>query len=146
MDKLTKKVPEDKAFRLGEHKVRSVEELLSEMKKLSDEQFSHYVNKDHNYFIPWIRGVVNDEQLAKELENVHDRVRIQSIIEKRFSKPKEPEKDIDVSEAVELLTKHEKNKRAQKSEKHYVWKIAREFWYGLIMGLILGIIIAKLAG
>ena len=47
--------------------LKSMEELANALPNMSDEAFSHHVNKDKNDFSAWINDVLGDKKLANDL-------------------------------------------------------------------------------
>lgn len=77
-----KKAESGKEFKLANgHSVWSIQELLLELRNMSDEVFSHHVNKKTNDFVNWISHVFKDEDLADELRGCVSRDKIISLLE-----------------------------------------------------------------
>lgn len=66
--------------------IRNVYELLSYLKACSDYDFKYHVNMDHfkNDFAIWVREVVQDEVLARELDAELNHQEYVQKIEKRL--------------------------------------------------------------
>lgn len=45
----------------------SLKELLDHLKQIDDDVFSHHVTKQNNDFSNWIKHVLNDDLLAKDI-------------------------------------------------------------------------------
>ena len=50
------KVPEEKAFIHKGKKIHNLNDLISEIKSMNANEFSHYVGPMHNYFSDWIQS------------------------------------------------------------------------------------------
>ena len=60
--------PEDKIFWVNDGRVlRNLKELSQELGDIEDETFSFHVNKDKNDFKNWIKDVIGDKKLAKDI-------------------------------------------------------------------------------
>ncbi len=68
------RVPENLSFWLctNDH-LRNLDELSGSLQKVSDEVFRYHVNRDKNDFEVWIRDVVNDKELAREISRIKTR-------------------------------------------------------------------------
>jgi hypothetical protein len=62
-------VPDEKAFVLGEKRIRNLYGLLFEFREMKDEAYSYYAAEDHNYFADWVLHVVADKELSEKLKN-----------------------------------------------------------------------------
>ena len=176
-----KDVPKDKAFILGHKRIVNLLELLSEFKLINDEEYSHYVSKNHNYFADWILHVVDYEDLAKELKNTKNRTDAINVLEYRLKNTK-PEKKNETNKLKKTdqkvesqkqntiekkdnltpkpsskknLSKDEVSKILEKIEndeveikhllwKHYSWDLAKEFMYGLAIGILMGFVLSRI--
>ena len=76
MGKLTKEiasrmlgdVPEDKRFWCNDGRVlKNLRELETALKEMSDETFHYHVTEAKNDFTNWVKDVIGDEDLAKDL-------------------------------------------------------------------------------
>ena len=65
-------VPEEYVFFCKDGRVlRNLGELRDALGTMSDELFSYHVNKEKNDFMNWVRDVVKDEALAKQLSKAN---------------------------------------------------------------------------
>lgn len=46
----------------------SLEELFTELQTMEDHVFSHHVNEERNDFATWVRDVMDERKLAKNIE------------------------------------------------------------------------------
>ncbi|MCD6589857.1 hypothetical protein J7K74_01570 [Candidatus Woesearchaeota archaeon] len=67
-------------------KARNLKELLEKLRVMSDEEFFLYVNENKNDFSNWIRDVLGEETLAREIYHIRDRKEIIKKIELYISK------------------------------------------------------------
>jgi hypothetical protein len=99
---------------------------LSELKEaltiMSDESFRHHVTSQKNDFSNWVRDVIKDKDLAREISNVRERERMRDIITLRISE-------------LEKVATGETFKEDVKST-------VLDFLMGVIVGFIIGLIIA----
>lgn len=59
-------------FRRG-HEVLNLEELHSELKIMSDDDFKHHVNSEQNDFANWIENCIKDKHLASALRETKEK-------------------------------------------------------------------------
>lgn len=64
--------------------IKSIKELALALDYLSDEEFRHHVNNERNDFSNWIRDVLKEDELAKQISAVQDKKYIQLIILKHL--------------------------------------------------------------
>jgi hypothetical protein len=73
-EKLLAKVPEEYVFWCCDGRIfRDMKELAEGLAAMSDEIFARHANPEKNDFSNWLRDVIKDEKLARDLENVLDR-------------------------------------------------------------------------
>ncbi len=186
--KYLKNVPVDKAFILGETRIRSLNGLVKELYNMSDGSYSHYASRDHNYFADWVQYVVKHKKLAGKLRETSDRKDAITALEKEIEelkkpepKNKKPKKEVEVEEPLDSFVvsdpkakkkpeeKKEVNKETEKEEqetydekemmrsiardereikeflwKHFAWDMAKEFMYGLAIGILVGFVLSKI--
>lgn len=89
------RVPEGVSFWLCTNKkLFSLRELSSELDEISDETFRYHVNRDKNDFENWIRDIIQDRELAREISRIKTKETLTRKIQERveelikFSKPK----------------------------------------------------------
>ncbi len=65
------RVPETTSFWLCTNEyLRNLDDLGKSLQNANDEVFRYHVNKDKNDFERWIREVVNDKELAREISRI----------------------------------------------------------------------------
>lgn len=87
--KISKKVlgeaPEEFEFYLQDgQKLKSVYELVDALEHMSDDIFKQHVNEGKNDFSSWIKDVFEEPSVAKELNNVQDRIEMQKVLMKKL--------------------------------------------------------------
>lgn len=111
--KLLSKVPSEVSFWLctNEH-LRNLDELAVTLNKVNDEVFKYHVNRDKNDFEAWIRDIISDKELAREISRIKTR---ETLVRK-------------ISERVEELRKLTKKaaKNPVKSKKKPARKAVRK--------------------
>jgi hypothetical protein len=174
-------VPEDKAFLLGDRRLRSLGDLHESLSSLSDEEYSKFAGADFNYFADWVSYVVGHAGLAESLrasidkddavriveKAIEDESRTEAVVEQKieFDVPKEDtpaqkepsakqavlakqiSADEDKIEDVEHLMKRiAKNENEIKDIlwKHFAWDLAKEFMYGMAVGILIGFILSRI--
>ncbi|MFA5056207.1 MAG: hypothetical protein WC562_08610 [Dehalococcoidia bacterium] len=69
-EKLLADCTEDYAFWCSDGRIfRSMRDLADGLANMSDETFVYHANEEKHDFSNWLRDVIDDEKLAKELEN-----------------------------------------------------------------------------
>ena len=53
--------------------LKSINDLLSALKKMKKNIFQFHVNKEKNDFANWINDIIKDDKLAKEISKIKDR-------------------------------------------------------------------------
>jgi hypothetical protein len=72
--KFLSKVPEEYVFRCQDGRVlRDMNELAEALSTMTDETFTYHSNVEKKDFSNWVRDIIGDEKLAKDLEKVTDR-------------------------------------------------------------------------
>ena len=76
-----KKVPLDVGFKLSNgHVLRSIQDLVGELKVMSDEVFLHHVTDERNDFENWIRHVFNARDLADKVSGLSSREEFLNVL------------------------------------------------------------------
>ena len=85
--KITTKIPEDQYFVLvNGHRLQHYIHLADVLEELEDAVIKHHVNEVRHDFANWVRYVFEEENLAKELEDVDDKKQMRLIIYKHLVK------------------------------------------------------------
>jgi hypothetical protein len=164
-------VPPEKAFILGEKRITNVELLLEELKEVSDVHYGHYASRDHNYFSDWIENIVGDTDLALKLRHTRSRREALAVLKSYIDALKEPRVVVGKSEQPKTKIKappKEKLRKPPKKEhskstqqllkgiardereikeflwKHFAWDMAKEFMYGMAIGILIGFVLSKI--
>ena len=109
------KVPEEKAFVHKGKKIHSLNDLISEIKSMSNSEFSHYVGPMHNYFADWIMHVMKNKELAKAVKKSKSKKNTLKLLNKEI-KEKEKLNKIDLTETLHRI------QRDESEIKHLLWK------------------------
>jgi hypothetical protein len=84
--KYLSQVPEPNVFWCNDGSVfRDIKELKEALAIMSDHTFSYHCNDSKRDFSNWIRDIVGDEKLAKNLESVSGRQQAFKVVEERCS-------------------------------------------------------------
>jgi hypothetical protein len=84
--KYLSQVPEPNVFWCNDGSVfRDIRELKDALSIMSDHTFTYHCNNSKKDFSNWIRDIVGDEKLAKNLESASDRQQAFKIVEERCS-------------------------------------------------------------
>ena len=130
---------------------------------MSDEEFSHHVNKSKNDFRNWIHHVIEDTDLSSKLSRLRSRTGILHILEKRINyyrfKLRKKQKPVKVGIKTTDTAYYKENtaedslQELQESKTHitpYLHEmtpaeikaaLTKEFIFGLILGIIIGFLI-----
>ncbi len=74
-------VPEEYVFRCHDGRtLTNMKELGDALSVMTDETYSHHWNAERKDFSNWVRNVIGDERLAKDLENAPDRNQAARIV------------------------------------------------------------------
>ncbi len=78
-------VPEEYVFRCHDGRVlKDMKELGEALATMADETFAYHSNSEKKDFSNWVRNVIGDERLAKDLGNAPDRVQAARIVAGRI--------------------------------------------------------------
>lgn len=79
-------VPEDKRFWCHDGKVvKNLRELEKALNDMSDETFYYHSSEGRKDFSNWIRDVVGDEKLARDLSKARSRTQASQAVAQRIS-------------------------------------------------------------
>ena len=68
------RVPANTSFWLCTNEyLRNLDELAKSLHEVNDEIFRYHVNRDKNDFEVWIRDVISDKELAREISRIKTR-------------------------------------------------------------------------
>ena len=82
--RLLSKVPEEKIFWCQDGRVfTDMKELAEALTTMTDEFFSYHSNVEKKDFINWVRDVIGDEKLAKDLEQATSRTQAAEQVSSR---------------------------------------------------------------
>src|SRR3989344_9387975 len=102
------KVPEQVSFWLcTNQKLFSLRELSAILMDVGDEVFRYHVNRDKNDFENWIRDVIQDRELAREIA----RIKTKETLNRKIS-------DCVEELSMTILLSKPKKKPAKKAKKH----------------------------
>ena len=72
--KFLSQVPEEYVFRCQDGRVlRDMKELAEALTTMTDETFAYHSNVEKKDFSNWVKDIIGDEKLAKDLGKVTDR-------------------------------------------------------------------------
>ncbi|NTV24348.1 MAG: hypothetical protein HGA85_08345 [Nanoarchaeota archaeon] len=72
---------DEKAFMHDGKKIRTLRELLHEIKEMPEERYQHYASENHNYFADWIEHVLEDADLSQSLRHLHKKKEAISLLD-----------------------------------------------------------------
>jgi hypothetical protein len=62
-----------------------MESLLNELGNMTDETFSYHVNQEKNDFSNWVRDIIEDVKLAKDIAKIKNRQEAIKVVNERIS-------------------------------------------------------------
>ncbi len=96
-------VPEDRYFIVSDGSViKNIYQLRTALEKMNQGTFAYHINPDKNDFANWIRDVIGDEKLARELFSSHSKDTIIRLLEKAIAAE---ERAMGVKKEVKTITK-----------------------------------------
>ncbi|MFH1181557.1 MAG: DUF5752 family protein [Candidatus Woesearchaeota archaeon] len=116
--KILGKVPAMKSFWLCINlELRSLPELSVALESIDDDVFRYHVSKDKNDFEAWIRDVLQDKELAREIARVKTKETLLRKIRERSEELRKTAKK-GVKKQKKRIIRHKKKKaRASKARK-----------------------------
>ncbi|MBD3313155.1 hypothetical protein GF345_01810 [Candidatus Woesearchaeota archaeon] len=123
--KILDDAPEQHHFRLymGTN-IKNLKELAEALEIMADRSFSHHVSPTKNDFSSWIKEVVGDHQLADRVSGMESKKKMVKEIRKRVSS----------------LEKRSSEHALLKTD--YMKLGANDFAVGIVVGFIIGVVIA----
>src|SRR3989344_342743 len=76
--------PENSLWIINGDIVKSLRELLKELKIMNDEAFRYHVNKERSDFSRWIKEIIGDKKLASDLKKAKTRDKAIKAINNRI--------------------------------------------------------------
>ncbi len=87
--RILSKVPSDVSFWLCTNEyLRNLDQLGKSLNSVNDEVFRYHVNRDKNDFEYWIRDIINDKELAREISRIKTRETLVRKISERVNELK----------------------------------------------------------
>lgn len=79
-------VPEDKRFYCSDGRVlKNLGELVSALSEMNDGTFSYHSNADKTDFSNWVRDVIGDEKLGRDLQKSGNRAKAAKAVSVRVA-------------------------------------------------------------
>ncbi|MDP2919162.1 MAG: hypothetical protein Q8O43_02950 [Dehalococcoidia bacterium] len=80
------RAPEENVFWCSDGKIfRDIKDLAEGLAAMSDETYAYHANTEKNDFSKWVRYILNDEKLARDLEKARDRIQAARYATSRVS-------------------------------------------------------------
>ena len=117
--RMLSKVPANVSFWLcTNEQLRNLDELASALNRVTDEVFRYHVNRDKNDFEAWIRDVINDKELARDISRIKTRSTLVRKIHERVDSLRKLVKNVPwVKKSKAKKSKQKKSKPSSKSSK-----------------------------
>ena len=116
-----KEAPEGKYFYVHNGMtLRNLDELAVSLELMDGKIFEYHVNNDKNDFSNWVKEVIKEEDLAKELFDIKSKTASAERIKKYITRVSKKEEHI-----------------------HFLRQPILEFIYGLVVGLVLGMFVSS---
>jgi hypothetical protein len=79
-------VPEEYVFRVvNGHTLRSEKELADELKTMSESDYSYHANGQKNDFALWVKDIIKDDTLARDLQRAPNKNQAAKAAASRFN-------------------------------------------------------------
>jgi hypothetical protein len=79
-------VPEQYTFYCCDgHRIWNMRDLLSELLNMTDDTFSYHSNQEKTDFSNWVRDVIGDEKLARDLDKAKGRLEAANAVTARVA-------------------------------------------------------------
>ena len=78
-------VQDDKAFVVGDKRIKTLKALLEELRVMDEQTFHNFVNDDKNDFANWIEFVIGDKSLADTIRLFKDKDSIVKVIDEKIN-------------------------------------------------------------
>lgn len=125
-EKYLANVPQNNVFKLqGGAEINSLRELIEALDIISDETFSHHVNKSKNDFANWIEAVIGDKEEATRLRKFTDRKKMLASLRRRIA----------------FLDAKKVREAPLYSNASYMTAGVKDFMLGLLLGFVFGILV-----
>jgi hypothetical protein len=83
--KFLSRVPEEYIFWCQDGRVlRDMKELAHALATMADETFAYHSNVEKKDFSNWVRDIIGDEKLAKDMEKATDRIQAAKQVRSRL--------------------------------------------------------------
>jgi hypothetical protein len=80
------RVPEEFVFWNNDGSIfRDINELKEGLARMSDQTYAYHANAEKNDFTKWVRNIIGDEKLAKDLESATNREQAARIVDERYA-------------------------------------------------------------
>ena len=84
--RLMANVPEEYVFRCHDGGIlRSIQELGEAIGSMTDETYTFHANTDNNDFSNWVRDIIHDDKLARDLAKSQSRFQATNMVTKRVA-------------------------------------------------------------
>lgn len=94
--------------------IKSIFELISNLKKIKEEVYAHHVNTDKNDFANWIKDIYSDEALASKVTLTKNKKALIKTLEQAL---KENTKKIKEEEKIRKLEEKKRDLELKKGVK-----------------------------
>ncbi len=79
--------PEDKRFVLNDGRIiKDLKELADALEHMSDDVFRHHVNESKNDFSNWVRDILQEKELAEDMQKLDSQLKAQIAVLKHIAK------------------------------------------------------------
>ena len=79
-------VPGEYVFRCCTGNIlHNMKELGNELKTMSDESYAFHANAEKNDFTNWVRDIIKDERLARDLQKAPNRIQASKLVANKIS-------------------------------------------------------------
>ena len=84
--RLMAKVPNDYVFHCQDGQIlKNIQELENALNTMADETFSYHSNSEKSDFGNWVRDIINDQKLARDLNKAANRTQAAKSVKSRIA-------------------------------------------------------------
>lgn len=85
-ERLLASVPEEYTFKCqGGRILRNMQELAEALATMTDDTFAFHSNVERNDFSNWVRDIIEDEKLARDLKKSPDKTQASKAVQERIT-------------------------------------------------------------
>jgi hypothetical protein len=119
--------------------IKNMRELAEVLEKMNEDVFTYHVNAQKNDFSNWLKDVIRDEELAKEIAG-RSKAETASKISSKVARLNKIKENLQRIEEHEKKAYEELQKTIRSKERNPI----QDYVYGIIIGTITGLMLGTL--